>query len=70
MTTLKRVTNLRNLLLLLIFFCFVSCSDEPTGSLGDPSTPTQSVTLLESFGSQMSSDFMGRIVDTQNNPVS
>jgi len=70
MTALKRVTNLRNLLVLLIFFCFVSCSDEPTGSLGESNTPTQSVTLLESFGSQMNSDFMGRIVDTQNNPVS
>ena len=70
MTTFKGLTNLRNLLVLLIFFCFVSCNDEPTGNLGESNTPSSSVTLLESFGSQMSSDFMGRVVDNLNNPIS
>ena len=70
MTTFKGLTNLRNLLVLLIFFCFVSCNDEPTGNLGESNTPSSSVTLLESFGSQMNSDFMGRVVDNLNNPIS
>ena len=70
MITFKRFVNLRNLLALLVFFCFVSCNDEPAGGSAEPNTPSPSVTLIESFGSLTDSDFMGRIVDLQNNPVS
>ena len=70
MITFKRFVNLRNLFALIIFFCFVSCNDEPAGGSTEPNTPSPSVTLIESFGSLTDSDFMGRIVDLQNNPVS
>jgi len=70
MITFKRFVNLRNLLALLVFFCFVSCDDEPAAGSAEPNTPSPSVTLIESFGSLTDSDFMGRIVDLQNNPVS
>ncbi|MDA9057387.1 carboxypeptidase-like regulatory domain-containing protein, partial [Flavobacteriaceae bacterium] len=70
MITFKRFVNLKNLFALLIFFCFVSCNDEPVGGSTEPNTPSPSVTLIESFGSLTDSDFMGRIVDLQNNPVS
>ena len=70
MITFKRFVNLRNLLALLVFFCFVSCDDEPAAGSAEPNTPSPSVTLIESFGSLPDSDLMGRIVDLQNNPVS
>jgi len=65
-----KLLNYRNLLVLLTFFCFVGCNDEPTGGTNDSSTPTPSMTLAESFGNASNSDFMGRVVDLQNNPVS
>ena len=70
MDSLKRISNFRNLLILLTFFCFVRCSEEPTGGTNNSNTPPQSVTLLESFGNLTNSDFMGRVVDLQKNPVS
>ena len=70
MDSLKRISNFRNLLILLTFFCFVRCSEEPTGGTNNSNTPSQSVTLLESFGNLTNSDFMGRVVDLQKNPVS
>ena len=70
MITFKRFVNLRNLLALLVFFCFVSCNDEPAAGSAEPNTPSPSVTLIESFGSLTDSDFMGRIVDIQNNAIS
>ena len=70
MITFKRFVNLRNLFALLVFFCFVSCNDEPAAGSTEPNTPSPSVTLIDSFGSLTDSDFMGRIVDLQNNPVS
>jgi hypothetical protein len=48
----------------------VRCSEEPTGGTNNSNTPPQSVTLLESFGNLTNSDFMGRVVDLQKNPVS
>jgi hypothetical protein len=65
-----KLLNYKNLLVLLTFFCFVGCNDEPTGGTNDSSTPTPSMTLAESFGNASNSDFMGRVVDLQNNPVS
>jgi hypothetical protein len=70
MDSLKRISNFRNLLILLTFFCFIRCSEEPTGGTNNSNTPPQSVTLLESFGNLTNSDFMGRVVDLQKNPVS
>ena len=66
----KKLSNFRNVLVLLALFCFISCNDEPTGGTNDSSTPTPSMTLVESFGNASNSDFMGRVVDLQNNPVS
>ncbi|MDA9875337.1 carboxypeptidase-like regulatory domain-containing protein [Flavobacteriaceae bacterium] len=65
-----KLLNYKNLLVLLTFFCFVGCNDEPTGGTNDSSTPTPSMTLAESFGNASNSDFMGRVVDLQNNAVS
>ena len=65
----KKLSNFRNVLVLLALFCFISCNDEPTGGTNDSSTPTPSMTLVESFGNASNSDFMGRVVDLQNNPV-
>ena len=62
--------NYKNLLVLLTFFCFVGCDNEPTGGTNYSITPTPSMTLAESFGNASNSDFMGRVVDLQNNPVS
>jgi hypothetical protein len=70
MITFKRFINFRTILLLLTFFCFVSCNNEATGGSETPSTTQPSATLLESFGNLTDSDFMGRIVDMQNNAVS
>ena len=70
MITFKRFINFRTILLLLTFFCFVSCNNEATGGSETPSTTPPSATLLESFGNLTDSDFMGRIVDMQNNAVS
>jgi hypothetical protein len=66
----KKLSNFRNVFVLLALFCFLSCNDEPTGGANDSSTPTPSMTLVESFGNASNSDFMGRVVDLQNNPVS
>jgi len=66
----KKLSNFRDVFVLLALFCFLSCNDEPTGGANDSSTPTPSMTLVESFGNSSNSDFMGRVVDLQNNPVS
>ena len=66
----KKLSNFRTVFVLLALFCFLSCNDEPTGGANDSSTPTPSMTLVESFGNASNSDFMGRVVDLQNNPVS
>jgi len=65
-----KLLNNRNLLILLALFCFISCNDEPTGDSATPNTTSPSATLLENFGNLTDSDFMGRVVDLQNNPVS
>ena len=65
-----KLLNYKNLLVLLTFFCFVGCDNEPTGGTNYSITPTPSMTLAESFGNASNSDFMGRVVDLQNNPVS
>lgn len=65
-----KLLNNRNLLTLLALFCFISCNDEPTGDSATPNTTSPSATLLENFGNLTDSDFMGRVVDLQNNPVS
>lgn len=64
-----RFENFRNLLVLFTFLCFLSCNDEPSGGMEGPDTSSPSVSLIESFGNLTNSDFMGRIVDLQNNPV-
>ena len=66
----KKLSNFRDVFVLLALFCFLSCNDEPTGGANDSSTPTPSMTLVESFVNASNSDFMGRVVDLQNNPVS
>ena len=70
MNSHKRLLNFNNLLALLTFFCFVGCNDEPIGGIDNSNTPSPSKTLVESFGNASNSDFMGRVVDLQNNPVS
>ena len=40
MDSLKRISNFRNLLILLTFFCFIRCSEEPTGGTNNSNTPT------------------------------
>ena len=66
----KRLLNFKNLLVLLAFYCFVGCNDEPTGGIDNSNTPSPSMTLAESFGNTSNSDIMGRVVDLQHNPVS
>ena len=70
MFTHKKLSNFRSVLVISTLLCLISCNDEPTGSTNNSSTPTPSLTLVESFGSASNSDFMGRVVDLQNNPVS
>ena len=45
----KKLSNFRDVFVLLALFCFLSCNDEPTGGANDSSTPTPSMTLVESF---------------------
>jgi hypothetical protein len=66
----KKINLLKKLILIMSVIGLTSCNDEPTGGINDTSTPTPSLTLAESFGSASNSDFMGRVVDLQNNPVS
>ena len=70
MIQFKKLSYYINLSVIFIFFCFLSCNEEPTGNVYNSNPPSQSVTLLESFGNVSNSDFMGRVVDLQNNPVS
>ena len=70
MIQFKKLSYYINLSVIFIFFCFLSCNEEPTVNVYNSNPPSQSVTLLESFGNVSNSDFMGRVVDLQNNPVS
>lgn len=66
----KKINLLKKLILIMSVIGLTSCQNEPTGGINDTSTPTPSLTLAESFGNASNSDFMGRVVDLQNNPVS
>ncbi|MDG2498959.1 MAG: carboxypeptidase-like regulatory domain-containing protein [Flavobacteriaceae bacterium] len=69
MIPFKKLAEFRNLLIILTFFCFISCSNEAPGDSVTPNTTSPPTTLLENFGNLTDSDFMGRVVDLQNNPV-
>lgn len=65
----RKINPLKKLLLIISVTGFMSCNDEPTGnSITTPTTPT--ATIMGNFGNQINSDFMGRVVDPQNNPIS
>ena len=65
----NKINPLKKLILILSAIGFMSCNDEPTGnSITTPTMP--STTIMENFGNQINSDFMGRVVDPQNNPIS
>ena len=65
----KKINPLKKLILILSAIGFMSCNDEPTGnSITTPTMP--STTIMENFGNQINSDFMGRVVDPQYNPIS
>lgn len=65
----KKINPLKKLILILSVIGFTSCNDDPTGNgITTPTTP--STTIMENFGNQVNSDFMGRVVDPQNNPIS
>ena len=70
MFTHKKLSNFKRTLVISTLLCLISCNDEPTGSTNNSGAPIPSLTLVESFGSVSNSDFMGRVVDLQNNPVS
>ena len=65
-----RLSNFKYIAVFLTLFCLTSCNDEQIGGTVDTITPTPTATLVESFGNLTNSDFMGRVVDLQNNPVS
>lgn len=69
MIRFKKLKYFKTLVLTVSIIGFTSCTNEPIGNnTGTPTTPTSS--FLENFGSLINSDFMGRVVDPQNNPIS
>jgi len=57
---------MKKIISIIIVVLFVSCS----GQIDILQNETGSQSIIESFGNASNSDFMGRVVDLQNNPVS
>lgn len=53
-------------------FTLISCDNEPVdNSLNNSNIPpNSSTTIIENFGSMITADFMGRVIDPQHSPVS
>ena len=70
MNSIKIKSFLKILIIPVIFTGFLCCNDDPTGNLGNSNSTTPSGEFVENFGNQYNSDFFGRVVDLQNNPIS
>ena len=58
------------LILLLFIFSLSNCNEDPTGNIGDNNSSNPPTNFIENFGQTANHNFMGQVVDLQNNPVS
>ena len=70
MNSIKIKSLLKILIIPVIFTGLLCCNDDPTGNLGNSNSTTPSGEFIENFGNQYNSDFFGRVVDLQDNPIS
>ena len=56
--------------LLVFVSTLCSCDNEPEGNIGDNNSSTPPTNFIENFGQTTNHNFMGQVVDLQNNPVS
>ena len=54
----------------LVISTLFSCNEEPTGNLGNNNPNNPPTNFSENFGQTTNHNFMGQVVDLQNNPVS
>ena len=71
MNSFFRLSNI-NLWFVSIIFIVLSCENEPVGGLVNTNNPppNSSVTINDSFGTNITADFMGRVIDLQHTPIS
>jgi hypothetical protein len=58
------------LILLLFIFSLSNCNEDPTGNIGDNNSSNPPTNFIENFGQTANHNFMGQVVDLQNNPIS
>lgn len=70
MISTYKTTISKFLFSLLFISSLSSCNEDPTGNIGDNNSSNPPTNFIENFGQTANHNFMGQVVDLQNNPVS